>query len=83
MEKSQKFYQVKFGCSALDEGLCVSVLVLLTINRRSCTITEKAPTRAYSWLKTATTAFTFKTPQSTEVPYLDDGAPKNGPIGKV
>ena len=27
----------------------------------SCTITEKAPTRAFSWLKAATTAFTFKT----------------------
>ena len=26
-----------------------------------CTITEKAPTRAFSWLKAATTAFTFKT----------------------
>ena len=26
-----------------------------------CTITEKAPTRALSWLKAATTAFTFKT----------------------
>ena len=24
-------------------------------------ITEKAPTRAFSWLKAATTAFTFKT----------------------
>ena len=24
-----------------------------------CTITEKAPTRAFSWLKAATTAFTF------------------------
>ena len=24
-------------------------------------ITEKAPTRAFSWLKVATTAFTFKT----------------------
>ena len=34
---------------------------LLPINRWSCTITEKAPTRAFSWLKTATTAFTFKT----------------------
>ena len=29
-------------------------LVLHTINRRSCTITEKAPTRAFSWLKAAT-----------------------------
>ena len=27
-----------------------SQLVLQTINRRSCTITEKAPTRAFSWL---------------------------------
>ena len=26
-----------------------------------CTITEKAPTRAFSWLKAATTTFTFKT----------------------
>ena len=38
-----------------------SQLVLQTINQRSCTITEKAPTRAFSWLKAATTAFTFKT----------------------
>ena len=28
---------------------------------RMFVITEKAPTRAFSWLKTATTAFTFKT----------------------
>ena len=27
----------------------------------SCTITEKAPTRAFSWLKAPTSAFTFKT----------------------
>ena len=26
-----------------------------------CTITEKAPTGAFSWLKVASTAFTFKT----------------------
>ena len=38
-----------------------SLLVLQTINRRSCTITEKAPTRAFSWLKAPTSAFTFKT----------------------
>ena len=36
-------------------------LELLAINRRSCTITEKAPTRAFSWLKVANTNFTFKT----------------------
>ena len=28
---------------------------------RRFVITEKAPTRAFSWLKVATTAFTFKT----------------------
>ena len=39
----------------------VSRRVLQTIDRRSCTITEKAPTRAFSWLKADTTAFTFKT----------------------
>ena len=31
---------------------------LLTINRQSCTITEKAPTRAFSWLK-APIVFTY------------------------
>ena len=29
--------------------------------REDFTITEKAPTWAFSWLKVATTAFTFKT----------------------
>ena len=37
-----------------------SWLVLQTINRWSCIITWKAPTRAFSWLKKATIAFTFK-----------------------
>ena len=37
--------------------------VLQTIHRfhNRFTITEKDPTRAFSWFKTATTAFTFKT----------------------
>ena len=39
----------------------MSGVVLQTINPRSCTISEEAPTRAFSWLKAATTAFTFKT----------------------
>ena len=43
------------------ESSCVSLVELLTINRQSCTITEKAPTWAFSWLKATTTAFTFKT----------------------
>ena len=41
--------------SDLTERLFEVALVLLTINRRSCTITEKAPTRAFSWLKMAST----------------------------
>ena len=44
--------------------LARSLVVLQTINRRSCIIsiiTEKAPTRSFSCLKAATTAFTFKT----------------------
>ena len=36
-------------------------LELFKINRQSCTITEKAPTRAFSWSKAPTSAFTFKT----------------------
>ena len=31
-------------------------LELQSINRRSCTITEEAPTRAFSWLKVPTSA---------------------------
>ena len=31
------------------------------INQQSCTITKKAPTMAFSWLKAPTSAFTFKT----------------------
>ena len=36
--------------------------VQYSINRRSCTITEKAPTRAFTWLKAAATTFTYMTP---------------------
>ena len=37
-------------------------LVLKTINRRNCIITEKAPTRAFTRLKAPTSTFTsFKT----------------------
>ena len=38
--------------------------ILISASRRTIrrfVITEKAPTRAFSWLKPATTAFTFKT----------------------
>ena len=43
-------------------SVCTCPLELLTINRQSCTITEKTPTMAFSWLKVDTTAITFKTP---------------------
>ena len=36
-------------------------LVLQKRSIRRFVITEKAPTKAFSWLKAATTAFTFKT----------------------
>ena len=39
----------------------IALLVVLQTDPTGCTITEKAPTRAFSWLKAATTAFTFKT----------------------
>ena len=46
-----------------DWVLCSEyLLVLQTKAIRRFVITEKAPTRAFSWLKAATTAFTFKTP---------------------
>ena len=41
-------------------------LVLLTINRQSCTITEKAPTSAFSWLN-ADYAKQVLTPQKVDV----------------
>ena len=50
-------------------GWCTAVLRLgrtSAANRSigsttGCTITEKTPTRAFSWLKAPTSAFTFKT----------------------
>ena len=49
------------------QGLDGVARVLASAVKRSigsttgCTITEKAPTRAFSWLKAPTSAFTFKT----------------------
>ena len=36
----------------------IQTSTVLTIIRQSCTITEKAPTGAFSWLKAPTSAFT-------------------------
>ena len=43
------------------KGNIALLVVVLQTDPTGCTITEKAPTRAFSWLKAATTAFTFKT----------------------
>ena len=53
--------QVRYGINNVGVAVACNIPELLTNNRRSCTITEKAPTRAFSWLKAATTASTFKT----------------------
>ena len=52
--------------SALILNTCQSRLINSAANRSigsttGCTITKKAPTRAFSWLKVPTSAFTFKT----------------------
>ena len=41
--------------------LLIFIIPWSTLTLHSFVITEKAPTRAFSWLKAATTAFTFKT----------------------
>ena len=40
---------------------CISAVKRSIGSTTRCTITEKAPTRAFSWLKAPTSAFTFKT----------------------
>ena len=46
----------------METMLCYSACMpQSTINRYSCTITKKDPTRAFSWLKAPSSAFTFKT----------------------
>ena len=62
----QKYFRFTPALPQPGAQLCPGVAVvpgveLLTINRQSCTITEKAPTSAFSWLKAPTIAFTFKT----------------------
>ena len=42
-------------------GLRTSAVKRSIGSRAGCTITEKASTRAFSWLKAPTSAFTFKT----------------------
>ena len=42
-------------------GWALSAVKLSIGSTSGCTITEKTPTRAFSWLKAPTSAFTFKT----------------------
>ena len=51
-------------CGFCKPGPCITfntIVLLRTIDQRCCTFTEKASTRAFSWLKAPTTAFTLKT----------------------
>ena len=45
----------------LESGLVPQIDPLPLVPQPVFTITEKAPTRAFSWLKEPTRAFTFKT----------------------
>ena len=50
----------------VDGGLMLGRILVSAVKRSigsttGCAITEKAPTRAFSWLKAPTSAFTFKT----------------------
>ena len=44
-----------------QEELRISAVYCSIGSTTGCTITEKAPTRTFSWLKAPTSAFTFKT----------------------
>ena len=52
-------------CCITELQVAESVLIRaaddLSVSQSFFTITEKAPTRAFSWLKVSTSAFTFKT----------------------
>ena len=59
-------HHVGVGSVQLAEHLPGVGIIISAANRSigsttGCTITEKAPTRAFSWLKAPTSAFIFKT----------------------
>ena len=58
--------QNKLAPSARSRGKqdesCIVVCSALSVPQPVFTITEKARTRAFSWLKVPTSVFTFKTP---------------------
>ena len=49
------------GWQRSDERVSISAANRSIGSTTGCTITEKAPTRAFSWLKAPTSAFTFTT----------------------
>merc|ERR1712155_267287 len=53
--------QMNFGAAQLVRRSSGNTGSASKSSIRRFVITEKAPTRAFSWLKAATTAFTFKT----------------------
>ena len=60
----RKISPVKYEDVMLWEDKVDIIKIITSASKRSIrrfVITEKAPTRAFSWLKAATTAFTFKT----------------------
>ena len=56
-----KFIKLFWRCTMVASCCPCDNVYVFTSATIGCTITEKAPTRAFSWLKAATTAFTLKT----------------------
>ena len=55
------FTRVTVACTLGHVSLSTSAANRSIGSTTGCTVTEKAPTRAFSWLKAPTGAFTFKT----------------------
>ena len=55
------FTRVTVACTLGHVSLSTSAANRSIGSTTGCTVTEKAPTRAFSWLKAPTSAFTFKT----------------------
>ena len=63
MFRGPKWFLVFLSLAAFMQGLCIngSAANRSIGSTTGCTITEKVATRAFSWLKAPTSAFTFKT----------------------
>ena len=56
-----QFGSIDYSEQEIDRCIGILKVELQMKVREDVTITEKAPTRAFSWLKAPTSAFTFKT----------------------